>query len=121
MFDLALEPPGAVLPLELTYEHALIALSGAVSVGGQRPAPGTLAYLGTARDEIAVQVDDPARLMLLGGEPFPEQLLMWWSFVGRTKEEISEARAQWTAADERFGTVRSDLARMEVSPAPWER
>ncbi len=45
---------------------------------------------------------------------------MWWNFVARTKEEVSEARRQWAAADERFGVVRSRLGRIEVGAPPWE-
>ena len=37
--------------------------------------------------------------MLLGGEPFDEQLVMWWNFVGRDHEEVAEARAAWEARD----------------------
>ena len=30
----------------------------------------------------------PARVVLLGGPPFPEQLVMWWNFVGRSHDDI---------------------------------
>ncbi len=33
-----------------------------------------------------------ARLLLLGGEPFEERIVMWWNFVGRSHEEIVEFR-----------------------------
>ena len=65
-------------------------------------------------------VDAPARALLLGGVPFPEPVLMWWNFVGRTRDEISEARRQWSDADDRFGSVPSALARIEVGRPPWE-
>lgn len=42
--------------------------------------------------------------MLLGGEPFEEELIMWWNFVGRTQDEIARAREDWMSGD-RFGTV----------------
>jgi hypothetical protein len=45
---------------------------------------------------------------------------MWWNFVGRSRDEMSEAWRQWSAAADRFGTVRSSLARVEVGPPPWE-
>jgi hypothetical protein len=34
-------------------------------------------------------------LMLLGGVPLGEKLLMWWNFVARTPEEIAAAVAGW--------------------------
>jgi hypothetical protein len=118
--ELRLRAPGAVLPLRNEFEHALIVLEGSVRMGGQVVGPGVLAYLGAARDECRVEVREPARALLLGGVPFPETLLMWWNFVARTTEEASEARRQWTEKDERFGTVRSRLERIEVAKPPWE-
>ena len=40
---------------------------------------------------------ESARVLLIGGEPFRERIVMWWNFVGRTHEEIVEARAEWQA------------------------
>jgi quercetin 2,3-dioxygenase len=76
--------------------------------------------LGLGRDECALSVDQPARALLLGGVPFPEPVFMWWNFVARARDEVSEARRQWAAADGRFGTVRSELERIEVGSPPWE-
>jgi redox-sensitive bicupin YhaK (pirin superfamily) len=118
--DLVLDAPGAVLPLRPECEYALVVLEGAVAIGDQVAEPGLLAYLGEGWDECRFDVRGPARALLLGGLPFPESLLMWWNFVGRTREELSEARRQWSAGDERFGTVRSPLARIDVGPPPWE-
>ena len=42
---------------------------------------------------------------MVGGEPFPETVLMWWNFVARTPEEIAAARAEWESGT-RFGVVR---------------
>ncbi|HEV7418703.1 MAG TPA: pirin-like C-terminal cupin domain-containing protein, partial [Mycobacterium sp.] len=47
----------------------------------------------------------PARVLLLGGPPFGEQLVMWWNFVGRSHDEIVQYRQLWQEGDERFGTV----------------
>lgn len=74
--------------------------------------PSSLAYLLTARTEIALEaigVDDDARLVLIGGVPFGEEIVMWWNFVGRSHDEIVAARAEWQAGlasgGERFGRV----------------
>ena len=45
-----------------------------------------------------------SRVVLLGGEPFGERILMWWNFVARTPEEIAEARNDWEQGN-RFGSV----------------
>jgi redox-sensitive bicupin YhaK (pirin superfamily) len=118
--ELILERPGVLLPLRPDHEHALVVLDGSVSVEGQAVEPGVLCYLGTGRSECRLDVADPARALLLGGVPFPEPVLMWWNFVARTREEVSEARRQWSEDDGRFGTVRSEMERIEVGPPPWE-
>ncbi len=47
-------------------------------------------------------------VLLIGGLPFDEDLLMWWNFVGRTHEDVERARADWASGSERFGTVAKD-------------
>ena len=118
--ELTLRAPGAVVPLRPDHEHTLVVLEGSVAVDGTPVEPGVLAYLGLGRDECRFEVAAFARALLLGGVPFPEQLLMWWNFVGRSREEVSDARRQWTADDGRFGRVRSSLSRIEVGKPPWE-
>ena len=104
-------------PLDPSYEHALVVLDGAVGVDGQVVTPGQLAYLGLGRDEVAL--DGPARVLLLGGTPFGEEVVMWWNFVARSRDEVTEAWRSWTAADDRFGLVTSELPRIPVGPPPW--
>jgi redox-sensitive bicupin YhaK (pirin superfamily) len=109
-----------VVPLRGDYEHALVVLEGSIQVDGRGIEPGVLGYLGAGRTEGALVTDAPARALLLGGLPLPEPILMWWNFVGRSRDELSDARRQWSSDDGRFGTVRSTLERVEVGPAPWE-
>jgi len=93
------------LPLEPGFEHALLASSGDAEVEGLALAHGSMVYLGTGRRTVRVRAAAPARLMLLGGEPFEEQLVMWWNFVGRSGEEIEAYARQWEEEDPRFGEV----------------
>ncbi len=44
--------------------------------------------------------------LLLGGEPFEEQLVMWWNFIGRSHEEIVAARNDWQEAIDAGGNDR---------------
>ncbi len=94
-----------VVPLDPEFEHALVPLQGGCRLDGQPLAIDTLYYLGCGRRELALVSDrDPARLLLLGGAPFGETILMWWNFVARTTEEIVAAREDWQAG-RRFGEV----------------
>ena len=63
-----------------------------------------LYYLGTTRSEASFSSQNGGRVLLIGGPPFPETILMWWNFVARTPEEISQARTDWEA-QRRFGEV----------------
>ncbi|MGH3520779.1 MAG: pirin family protein [Haloechinothrix sp.] len=93
-----------LLPLEPDFEHAVLVMSGTAEVDGVSPAPGSLLYLGCGRADLALSADQDARLLLLGGEPFAEEIVMWWNFVARTGEEIAAAREEWMTG-ERFGAV----------------
>ena len=63
-----------------------------------------------------------ARFLLLGGEPFGTEIKMWWNFVARTFEEITEAWRAWKERDDdRFAPVASRLARVEAPTPPWIR
>lgn len=111
----------STVPLRADFEYALVVLEGAVAVDGRPLRPGKLGYLGEGRDELRVEAREPARAILLGGEPFEEPIMMWWNFVGRTREEIDAAYDSWAAQDDRFGRVRSALPRIPVGPPPWRR
>jgi hypothetical protein len=117
--DLALRRGTSTLALEPSFEHALVVLDGQVLVHDQPVRPGRLAYLGRGRDQLELSAAAPARVLLLGGEPFGEPILMWWNFVARTREEITTAARQWRAEDPRFGQVDSPLPRLRLPPLPW--
>lgn len=93
------------LPLREDFEHAVLLVSGTLEVAGESPAEGDLVHLGTGRSHVDLAVGGPSVMMLLGGEPFGEQLVMWWNFVGRSHEEVVQAREQWQAREDRFGEV----------------
>jgi redox-sensitive bicupin YhaK (pirin superfamily) len=92
------------LPLQARYEHGLLVLSGDCALEGQALEPRVLYYLGTQRTDAALRSARGARILLVGGPPFPETILMWWNFVARTPEEIRDARDDWEA-HRRFGDV----------------
>jgi redox-sensitive bicupin YhaK (pirin superfamily) len=95
-----------LLPLDPGYEHAILVMDGDCAVDGEPLAGGMLYYLGTTRTQVGFSSHDGGRVLLIGGPPFPETILMWWNFVARTPEEIAEARADWED-QRRFGEVRA--------------
>ncbi|MGV9979316.1 pirin family protein [Micromonospora wenchangensis] len=115
--QLAAHGPAPATPrLRPRFEYALLAMSGRARVDGVSLEPGALLYLGTGRDGLELTAEPGSRLMLLGGEPFDEPLVMWWNFVGRSHEEVAAARQDWMAGRDRFGRVTDDAA--PPLPAP---
>ena len=117
--ELSLVRGTSTLAVDPAHELALVAFDGALHVEGTEVTPGHLAYLGTGRDELAITADGPVRALLVGGVPFPEPVVMWWNFVGRTRDEIVRAHDDWMRDDGRFARVASPLPRIEVGPPPW--
>ena len=123
----AVLPAGvSTLPLEPSYEHGVVVLSGAASIDDARVTPGRLAYLSPGRDELSVTIAEETRLLLLGGEPFTEEILIWWNYVARTQDEIDAAGQEWNAqiSDNRSGRfgrpVVSGLHTIPSPVPPWK-
>jgi redox-sensitive bicupin YhaK (pirin superfamily) len=121
--EVVLAPRSRVrLPLRPEWEHAIAAVDGDLLVHAGRTgeatrlAPSDLLYLGIARDGVEVSSQSGGMLFLLGGEPFEDDLVMWWNFVGRDHDEIVAARDDWEAGSDRFGRVVAHGA--ERIPAP---
>ncbi|MDQ2698023.1 MAG: pirin family protein [Actinomycetota bacterium] len=118
----------ARLPLRPEWEHAIVGIDGEVDAAaapgseGIAVGPHHLLYLGSDRDGIEVSSREGATFFLLGGEPFEDDVVMWWNFVARTHEEIVEAREQWEAHSARFGSVagHGDV-RVPAPPLPGVR
>jgi redox-sensitive bicupin YhaK (pirin superfamily) len=103
--ELVFDREGAVtVPLGTGFEHGVLLMAGTATVAGAGLAPGSLLFLPVGRSDVAIEATAGTRAVLLGGEPFGEDLVMWWNFVGRSHEDIVRAREDW-AAGRRFGTV----------------
>ena len=92
------------LPLESDFEYAVLVLTGTVDIEGVALPCETMVYLGCGRFGLSLRAREASRVLLLGGQPFEEQLVMWWNFVGRSHEEIVKAREDWMSGV-RFGAV----------------
>lgn len=106
------------VPLEPSFEHAVLVMSGAPSIDGTTVSVGTTAYL--APGSTSVRIDGSARVVVIGGEPFEAPIAMSWNFVARTRDELDDAHRDWAGViahggSQRFGDVRSELG---VVPAP---
>lgn len=97
--ELTLEPgSSARLPVRTDFEHAVLAERGAITVNASAVDHRALAYIPPGSDTLVITAGDaPARVILLGGVPLGEQIVMWWNFVGRDHDEIVEYRRRYQA------------------------
>src|SRR3954467_6884841 len=65
------------LPLEPDFEYGLLASSGSATVEGAARDGGRWLSPGPGGQPLRLPAAEPTRLLLLGGEPFEEQLVMW--------------------------------------------
>lgn len=109
-----------VLDLDPVFEHGVLVDRGPVAVDDVDVKPAELGYLRPGRHRLVLgnPGDDPARLLLIGGAPFGEDIIMWWNFVARTHEEIVAAREDWQAHSDRFGEVTGYTGEVQHLPAP---
>jgi hypothetical protein len=119
--ELVLAPHARLaLPVEPGYEHGVLVDIGPVSLSGTRLERASLGYSapGPATLELANLTGDPARVLLLGGVPFDEDIVMWWNFVGRGHEEIAAFREAWQGEADQFGRVEGYRGTPQRLPAP---
>lgn len=108
------------LVLERGFEYGILPLEGVVRIGGETFAADQLAYLGRGRGYLSLELAPGSRALLLGGEPFAEEILIWWNFVGHSKTQIARAQRDWEAGSPRFGGVPTwDGTPLVAPPLPW--
>jgi redox-sensitive bicupin YhaK (pirin superfamily) len=90
-------PCGAELDLGLdpAFEHGVLVDQGRVELDGAPLAERELGYLEPGRTRVRIYATAATRLLLLGGEPLGEPIVMWWNFVGRSHDDIVRAREDW--------------------------
>ncbi|EYR62519.1 pirin [Actinotalea ferrariae CF5-4] len=99
------------------HEHGVLVDTGAAAVRTDRTAARGERSVGAASSEllyvapgartltIRASDDGDLRVLLLGGLPLGERIVMWWNFIGRDHDEVTQARAQWQA---QIGAERID-------------
>lgn len=127
--EVTLEPGAtATLPLDPAFEHGALVVRGELLAAGETVGRDEMVYLGGDRDGLELAAPDdvagPTVLLLLGGEPFTEELVLWWNFLGDAHEEVVRLREEWNGQGEswvppRFGQVHGfDGPRMLAPPMP---
>ena len=106
------------VPLDPLFEHAVLPLDGEVVAAGTPVPRSALLYLEPGRTSLSLT--GPGRVLLLGGEPLAEELVMWWNFVGRNHDEVEGFRRDWQEG-RRFGEVDDPHPRLPAPELPGVR
>jgi redox-sensitive bicupin YhaK (pirin superfamily) len=109
------------VPVRPDHEHALLALDEDVTIGEAAVSHGALHYLPPGPNEIRVRALRASRVLLLGGLPFEETVVMWWNFLGTDHDSIAAARADWQSSSPRFGEVPGYDSRLAAPALPGTR
>ncbi|MFS0770893.1 pirin family protein [Sphingomonas sp. 1P08PE] len=117
--DIVLADAARYRPAAEHVERALYVVEGAIEVVGQTGAftAGELVVLKPGA-EVIVRSQGGSRLMLIGGEPFPEQRHIYWNFVSSRPERIEQAKEDWR--EQRFAAVpdEDEFIPLPADPAP---
>ncbi|HKJ55532.1 MAG TPA: pirin family protein [Nitriliruptoraceae bacterium] len=121
--QVSLRPGQTMLPIDPGFEHAVVPLDNRVKVGEDVVEHGWLAAVPPGPDALPLEANDVgATVLLLGGMPMDDPVVMWWNFVARDRDEITAAWRDWQAHDDdRFGPVPSGLERIDAPAPPWVR
>ena len=123
--DLASASGGEVqLALQPDFEYAVLPLEGSVVIDGETFAADEFAYLGLGlgRTALAMTLAPAARVLLIGGEPVEQPVLMWWNFVAHTRADIVLAQGDWESGSARFAPVPGEQGPRMVAPRlPWPK
>lgn len=103
----ALKDSDNVLPLNPQFEYGILPLIGSIDIANETIGPDTLLYLSHGHSTLPIRSPEGAKVLIIGGEPFDEEILIWWNFVVRTKAELIEATHSWNNNDMRFGEVKN--------------
>jgi redox-sensitive bicupin YhaK (pirin superfamily) len=107
------------IPVDVTFEHGLLVDAGEVTVNGEPVARDELAFFDVGVGSLVFATGaTPVRLVLIGGTPFTEELVMWWNFVGRTHEEMVAFRQVWQGDVVAGGNDAGTFGHVDYEGAP---
>lgn len=96
VLDLAAPLAGGGGAVDPSFELGVLVDTGELSAAGVAASSADLVFVPPhCADLRLVAGAEGARVLLIGGPPFGESIVMWWNFVGRTHDEIVAFRQQW--------------------------
>ena len=106
------------IPLNPAFEHGFMLVEGQIALNNTDIPVSGLEYIEKGPNSATLTAGaQDSIILLLGGQPFGEKILMWWNFIGRTHQDIAKAREDWNAqSGQRFATFTDSIG--GYIPAP---
>jgi redox-sensitive bicupin YhaK (pirin superfamily) len=107
--------------LELPAEHperAIYVALGRVAIGSEILEAGRMLVFRQG-GPVTISAAEPARLLLLGGEPLDGPRHVWWNFVSSSTERLEQAKADWREG--RFAMVPGETEFIPLLDEPQPR
>ncbi|MEQ6165840.1 pirin family protein [Ekhidna sp. MALMAid0563] len=79
---------------QLSGEIGFCIVEGSINACDQKVEKGNM-LVSKTDNECGLQIAAKSRVLLFGGEPFPEERHIFWNFVSSSKEKIEAAKESW--------------------------
>lgn len=79
---------------QLQGEIAIVVVEGEVWHSDQMIDAGQM-LVSKTENECSVRLGPQSRVLLFGGQPFPEERFLYWNFVSHSKERLEQAKTDW--------------------------
>ena len=89
----------------LKGEIAFVIVEGHLVDQGEKVSAGQM-LISKSETACRIQVPKGSKLLLFGGEPFPEERYLLWNFASSSKERLQEAKRDWES--KKFPKVPGD-------------
>lgn len=107
------------LHLTRGFEHGVFPVDSDLLLNNQHVPQNHLLYLDDSIGEVTITTEKPTTVVLIGGAPFNEPIVMWWNFIARSHEEIVQMQAEWNSHSPRFGEFMDEINhRIPAPPMP---
>jgi hypothetical protein len=106
MLDVTVKQNGEVKLEDLVNgEIAIVVTSGQIDVEGETIGSGKM-LVSKTREYCRISSTRGSRLLIFGGEPFPEERYLLWNFASSSKDRLQQAKTDWI--EKRFPKVPGD-------------
>ncbi|MFK7758014.1 MAG: pirin family protein [Flavobacteriales bacterium] len=79
---------------ELKGEIAVVVCEGQIQDGENTISAGQM-MISKTEDECSIALQRGTRVLLFGGEPFPEERFLLWNFASHSKDRLKQAAEDW--------------------------